>query len=254
MVIYGVNPVLEALRSGRVEALVVGHRRQGRLDELLHLAERRGVRVRRAEADELNRLASGGVHQGVVATIRPPEPRSVGDLVDAAAPALIVVLDGIEDPHNLGAIARTAEVAGASGLVVPTRRAAPLTGAAVKASAGALAHLPVASVVNVARALAELQSAGVWTVGLDAAAPQTIYDIDLCLPVALVVGGEGRGLRHLVRERCDWLAALPQRGQVASLNASVAAGIALFEAVRQRLVSARGSSGEGGAGGEGNPR
>ena len=180
MVIYGVNPVLEALRSGRVEALVVGHRRQGRLDELLHLAERRGVRVRRAEADELNRLASGGVHQGVVATIRPPEPRSVGDLVDAAAPALIVVLDGIEDPHNLGAIARTAEVAGASGLVVPRRRAAPLTGAAVKASAGALAHLPVAPVVNVARALAELQSAGVWTVGLDAARPRRRSTTSTC--------------------------------------------------------------------------
>ncbi|MXY25373.1 MAG: 23S rRNA (guanosine(2251)-2'-O)-methyltransferase RlmB [Acidobacteria bacterium] len=234
MVIYGLNPVLEALRGGHVTALTVSRRRQGRLDELLRLAERGRVEVRRAEPDELNRLASGGVHQGVVATIRPPEPRAVRDLVEGGAPALIVVLDGIEDPHNLGAIARTAEAAGASGLVVPTRRAAPLTAAAVKASAGALAHLPVAPVVNVARALAELRSAGVWTVGLDAEAPRTIYEIDLRVPVALVVGGEGRGLRHLVREGCDWLAALPLAGRLDSLNASVAAGIALFEAVRQR--------------------
>ncbi len=235
MVIYGVNPVLEALRGGRVTVLTVSARRHGRLDELLRLAERGRVEVRRAEPEELNRLASGGAHQGVVATIRPPEPRAVRDLIEAGKPALIVVLDGIEDPHNLGAIARTAEAAGASGLVVPTRRAAPLTAAAVKASAGALAHLPVAPVVNVARALAELRSAGVWTVGLDMEAPRAIYDVDLSLPVALVVGGEGRGLRHLVRESCDWLAALPMAGRVGSLNASVAAGIALFEAVRQRL-------------------
>ena len=251
MVIYGVNPVLEALRGGRVTALTVSARRQGRVGELLRLAEQGRVEVRRAERDELNRLASGGAHQGVVATIRPPEPRAVRDLVEDGAPALIVVLDGIEDPHNLGAIARTAEAAGASGLVVPTRRAAPLTAAAVKASAGALAHLPVAPVVNVARALAELRSAGVWTVGLDAEAPRTIYEIDLRAPVALVVGGEGRGLRHLVREGCDWLAALPLAGRLDSLNASVAAGIALFEAVRQRLDGGSGAPSGGRAGGTG---
>lgn len=235
MVIYGVNPVLEALRSGRVTALTIGAGRRERLDELRALAERQQVHVRRADVNELNRLASGGTHQGVVATIRPPEARGVTDLIGAGAPALIVVLDGIEDPHNLGAIARSAEAAGASGLVVPARRASPVTAAAVKASAGALAHLPVAPVVNVARALAELKAAGVWTVGLDAEADRSLYEIDLRVPVALVVGGEGRGLRRLVRTRCDWLAALPMEGRVTSLNASVAAGIALFEAVRQRL-------------------
>ena len=247
MVIYGVHPVIEALRSGRVTALAVSVRRQSRLAELLREAGRRGVSIRRAEPDELNRLASGAAHQGVVATIRPPEPRAVRDLVEAGMPALIVVLDGIEDPHNLGAVARTAEAAGASGLVVPTRRAAPLTAAAVKASAGALAHLPVAPVVNVARALAELRSAGVWTVGLDPEAPRTIYEVDLRVPVALVAGGEGRGLRRLVRESCDWLAALPLAGRVGSLNASVAAGIALFEAVRQRSAGRGGGGGGGGA-------
>ena len=235
MVVYGVHPVLEALRSGRVTALAVGAGRRERLDELLALAERWQVDVRRADARELNRLAAGGVHQGVVATIRPPEARAVTDLIGAGAPALIVVLDGIEDPHNLGAIARSAEAAGASGLVVPARRASPVTAAAVKASAGALAHLPVAPVANVAQALAQLKEAGVWTVGLDAAAERSLYAMDLRAPVAIVVGSEGRGLRRLVRARCDWLAALPMEGRVASLNASVAAGVALFEAVRQRL-------------------
>lgn len=235
MVVYGVHPVLEALRSGRVTALAVGAGRRERLDELLALAERWRVDVRRADARELNHLAAGGVHQGVVATIRPPEARGVTDLVGAGAPALIVVLDGIEDPHNLGAIARSADAAGASGLVVPARRASPVTAAAVKASAGALAHLPVAPVTNVARALVQLKEAGVWTVGLDAAAERSLYATDLRGPVALVVGSEGRGLRRLVRARCDWLAALPMEGRIASLNASVAAGVALFEAVRQRL-------------------
>ena len=235
MVVYGVHPVLEALRSGRVTALAVGTGRRERLDELLALAKRWRVDVRRADARELDRLAAGGVHQGVVATIRPPEARAVTDLIGAGAPALIVVLDGIEDPHNLGAIARSAEAAGASGLVVPARRASPVTAAAVKASAGALAHLPVAPVANVAQALAQLKEAGVWTVGLDAAAERSLYAMDLRAPVAIVVGSEGRGLRRLVRERCDWLAALPMEGRVASLNASVAAGVALFEAVRQRL-------------------
>ena len=248
MVIYGVNPVLEALRSGRVTALTVGTGRRERLDELLALAERRQVDVRRADARELNRLAAGGAHQGVVATIRPPEAREVSDLIGGGGPALIVVLDGIEDPHNLGAIARSAEAAGASGLVVASRRASPVTAAAVKASAGALAHLPVVPVVNVARALAQLKEAGVWTVGLDAEAPRAIYDVDLRMPVALVVGSEGRGLRRLVRKRCDWLAALPMAGRVGSLNASVAAGIALFEVVRQRSVGANTRPAHGQAG------
>jgi 23S rRNA (guanosine2251-2'-O)-methyltransferase len=145
-----------------------------------------------------------------------------------------VVLDGIEDPQNFGAIARVAEAAGAAGLVVQKRRSAPVTGAAVKASAGALAHLPVVSVVNLPRAIGELKAAGIWTVGLDSDAEQSIYSIDLRVPLALVIGAEGRGLRRLVREKCDWRVSLPMMGLVTSLNASVAGGIALFEAVRQR--------------------
>jgi 23S rRNA (guanosine2251-2'-O)-methyltransferase len=162
---------------------------------------------------------------------------SVEELVRTAdPPALLVVLDGIEDPHNLGAILRTADAAGAHGVVLQKRRSAALDGAAAKASAGAVAHVRIAEVVNIARAIGELKEAGVWTIGL-AAQATTHYDgIDFTLPTAIVVGAEGEGLRRLVRERCDRLASIPMAGHVGSLNVSVAAGVALFEAVRQRRL------------------
>lgn len=238
MTIFGVRPVIEALRAGRVTALTVSMRRRRGLTELLELADRRQVRPRRVDPVELDRLAGGAAHQGVVATVRALDTYGVSDLVAIRTPPLILVLDGIEDPRNLGAIARTLDAAGGSGLVVPERRAAPVTGAAVKASAGALVHVPLAPVVNLPRALGELKAAGVWTIGLEAEADQSLYDLDLRLPSAFVIGGEGRGLHRLVRERCDWRAALPMRGRVSSLNASVAAAAALFEAVRQRSAAA----------------
>jgi 23S rRNA (guanosine2251-2'-O)-methyltransferase len=236
MIVYGLNPVLEALRAGRVTALRVGVRGGERMRELLTLADARGVRVQRVEPDLLDRLSGGGVHQGIVADVDDaPTDYTVEDLVRGASGVpLIVVLDGIEDPHNLGAILRTADAAGADGIVIQTRRSAALGGAAAKASAGAIAHAKIAQVVNIARAMDELKDAGIWTVGL-AGEAQTPYDaIDLRAPSAIVVGAEGTGLRRLVRERCDFLAAIPMRGHVGSLNVSVAAGIALFEAVRQR--------------------
>ncbi len=239
MLIFGVKPAIEALRAGRVTALAVSVRRQRGLAELIELAARRRVRLRRVERSELDRLAEGAVHQGVVATIRPPAACAVADLIALRTPPLIVVLDGIEDPRNLGAIARTVDAAGGSGVVLPERRSAPLAGAAVKASAGALIHVRIAPVVNLARALEELKAAGVWTIGLDAGADRSLYDLDLRLPSAFVVGREGRGLHRLVRERCDWRVALPMRGRVSSLNASVAVGVALFEALRQRSAGAR---------------
>jgi 23S rRNA (guanosine2251-2'-O)-methyltransferase len=235
MLIYGINPVLEALRAKRVGELRVSARASGRLDEVIALAVRSGVVVRRVPDVELDRAARGGVHQGVIADVREAASVSVEDLVaKAAGPALIVVLDGIEDPHNLGAILRTADAAGAHGVVRQSRHAAPLGGATAKASAGAVAHVRMAEVVNIARALEHLKAAGVWTVGLAADAPQTYDAMDYSLPTALVVGAEGTGLRRLVRERCDWLVSIPMHGHVQSLNVSVAAGVALFEALRQR--------------------
>jgi 23S rRNA (guanosine2251-2'-O)-methyltransferase len=238
MLIYGINPVREALRAGGVKELRVSDRAGGRALDVAREAEREGVRVRRVSPGDLDRLSRGGVHQGVVAELDAREPVDVSDLIDSAARAraapLIVVLDGIEDPHNVGAILRTADAAGAHGVVLQSRHAARLGGGAAKASAGALSHVRIAEVVNIARAIAELKAANVWTVGLAADSPKLYDHIDLTLPIALVLGAEGTGLRRLVRERCDWLAAIPMQGRVGSLNVSVAAGVVLFEAARQR--------------------
>jgi 23S rRNA (guanosine2251-2'-O)-methyltransferase len=234
MIIYGINPVLEALRAGRVRELRIGGRAGGRMQEVLAVAGERGVRVRRVPAESLDRDARGGVHQGAVALIEGTRDYSVEQLLrGAAGPPFLVVLDGIEDPHNLGAILRTADAAGVDGVIVQSRRSASLGGAAAKASAGAVAHVRMATVVNIARTLDELRQAGVWTVGLTGDAATSYDRVDFTLP-AVVLGGEGAGLRRLVRERCDVLAAIPMRGYVESLNVSVAAGVTLFEAVRQR--------------------
>jgi len=235
VIIYGINPVLEALRAGRVKELRVGDRADDRLKRLLALAAERGVRVRHVPADALERESRRGVHQGVVAEVDTAADYSVDEIVRGASGApLVVVLDGIEDPHNLGAILRTADAAGVDGVVIQSRRSAARDGVAAKASAGALAHVKIAEVVNIARAVEELKEAGVWTVGLAGEATESYDAIDYALPTALVLGAEGTGLRRLVRERCDRLASIPMRGHISSLNVSVAAGIVLFEAVRQR--------------------
>jgi 23S rRNA (guanosine2251-2'-O)-methyltransferase len=235
MRIYGINPVIEALRARRVTAIRASPRADERLTAVLRLAAEQGVPIDRVNVRELDRATRGGSHQGVVADVADAAHLSVEDLVVRAKGApLIVVLDGIEDPHNLGAILRTVDAAGADGVVRQSRHAARLDGAAAKASAGAVAHVPIAEVVNIARALETLKDVGVWTVGLVGDAPTRYDQIDLTLPTAVVVGAEGAGLRRLVRERCDWLVSIPMRGHVQSMNVSVAAGIALFEAVRQR--------------------
>ena len=191
--------------------------------------------------DALDRAARGGVHQGVVADVDAPRDYSVEHLVEAAAPGapLIVVLDGIEDPHNVGAILRTVDAAGAHGVVRQARHAASLDGVVAKASAGAVTSVRIATVVNIARAVEELKEAGVWTVGLAGDAPERYDEVDLTLPTAIVLGAEGSGLRRLVRDRCDRLVSIPMAGQVESLNVSVAAGVMLFEAVRQQDEAAR---------------
>ena len=244
MLIYGINPVLEALRTGRVSTIRIATRNDDRFAALLRVAGEKQVSITRVGTGELDRLTRGGVHQGVVAEVREAKSVTVEDLIvnamsstSSSAP-LIVVLDQIEDPQNVGAILRTVDAAGADGVVRQSRHAARLDGAAAKVSAGAVAHVKIAEVVNIARALEALKDAGVWTVGLAGDAPKRYDEIDLTLPTALVVGAEGTGLRRLVRDRCDWLASIPMRGHVDSLNVSVATGIALFEALRQRARKA----------------
>ena len=239
MVVFGINPVLEALRAGRVRRVRVGPRgdkRDSRMDEALALAQSSRIPVERVEQAALDRAARGGVHQGIVAELEAPENHSVEELVAAAAPQspLIVVLDGVEDPHNVGAILRSADAAGAHGVVRQARHAASLDGVAAKASAGALSHVRIATVVNIARALDELKDAGVWTIGFVGDAAEDYDVVDFTLPTAIVVGGEGEGLRRLTRDRCERLVRIPMSGAVSSLNVSVATGVALFEAARQR--------------------
>lgn len=236
MTIYGINPVIEALRAGRVRRVLIGPRLDARIDSAVALARESGVALERVDTRNLDRLARGGVHQGIAAELTPAPDYDVRGLVAMAAPEqpLLLVLDGIEDPHNIGAVLRVAEAGGCHGVVRQARHAAPLDGAAMKASAGAAAHVRIATVVNIARAIAELSDAGVWTVGLAGDAPDHYDDLDLTLPTAIVLGAEGRGLRRLVRERCDRVVSIPMRGSVGSVNVSVAAGIVVFEAIRQR--------------------
>jgi 23S rRNA (guanosine2251-2'-O)-methyltransferase len=241
MLVYGINPVLEALKARRVTALRVASRADDRVRQIERIAGEQGVSIRRVGAEELDRAAGGSAHrhQGVIADVNDVAHLGVEDLIAGAAGVpLIVVLDSIEDPHNVGAILRTVDAAGADGVVRQSRHAAPLGGATAKASAGAVAHVRIADVVNIARSLEALKDAGVWTVGLAGDATKRYDEVDYTLPTALVVGAEGTGMRRLVRGRCDWLVSIPMRGHVQSLNVSVATGIVLFEAVRQRRVAA----------------
>lgn len=234
--IYGVHAVFEALASRRqpIERIHIAREAQsGKVKEILNLARERGVPVRKEERVVLDRMARGEVHQGIIAVSGEVGYADFEVLFKGDKP-LIVVLDGVEDPHNLGAVIRTAEACGASGIVVPERHSAPLTATVVKASAGASAHLPVVRVKNVVNAIDEMKERGVWVVGVDTAGTKDWTGFDYSGPVALVLGGEHRGLRRLVREHCDALVRLPMLGKIASLNISVAAGVVLYEVVRQR--------------------
>jgi 23S rRNA (guanosine2251-2'-O)-methyltransferase len=243
MLIFGINPVLEALRAGRVARLRVADRGGPRIGELLGLAAAGGIEVQQVSRAILDHAAHGGAHQGVVAELHQPRDWTPADLVrEAQGSPLIVVLDGIEDPHNVGAILRTADAAGADGVVRQSRHAAALGGAAAKVSAGAIAHVRMAEVVNIARAIEELKASSVWTVGLAADGDKRYDSLDLTLPTAVVLGAEGTGLRRLVRDRCDWVVSIPMQGHVESLNVSVAAGVILFEALRQRRTRRPGAT------------
>jgi len=234
--ICGVHAVYEALASQRlpIERIHIAREAHSpKLKEILDLARNLGVPVRKEERAVLDQLAQGSLHQGIVAISGALAYSDFETLFKTDKP-LVVVLDGVEDPHNLGAVVRTAEACGASGIVVPERHAAPLTATVIRASAGASAYLPVVRVKNLVAAIEELKGRGLWVVGVDPTGTQEWTRFDYTGPIALVLGGEHRGLRRLVRERCDALVRIPMLGKVASLNISVAAGVALYEVVRQR--------------------
>jgi 23S rRNA (guanosine2251-2'-O)-methyltransferase len=236
--ICGINPVLEALGARERHfdrLLVVKGLRNRRVSEAIARASHLGIPLRFEAREMLDRMAGGVPHQGVIAVVSAKPLMDLDTVLDQAkTPALLVVLDGVEDPRNLGAIIRTAEAAGADAVVLPDRHSAGLSETVARASAGALEYVKVAQVGNLVQALERLKERGVWTVGFDAAGTERWDAVDLRKPVALVLGGEGRGIRRLVREHCDHLVSLPLFGHVGSLNVSVAAGVALYEAVRQR--------------------
>lgn len=237
--IHGLHAVLEAIERtpDRVARVVVAQgREEGRLRPLLAAARKAGVAVRREPAAAVDRLAGkGAVHQGVLALLAEAPYADPDDLVAGApSPALFVVLDGVEDPHNLGAVIRSAAATGAHAVFLPEHHSAGLSAGAVKASAGTALGFPVAKVGNLATFLERLKAKGVWVIGLDAEGAPLWSGFDLKQPVALVLGGEGKGLRRLTRERCDVVLSIPISAKVESLNVSVAAGIALYEVLRQR--------------------
>jgi 23S rRNA (guanosine2251-2'-O)-methyltransferase len=236
-ILSGVNPVLEALRAGRpFERIVIAKGAGGgRLQEIIEMARHAAVPVRFEPREGLDRLSGTPAHQGVVALAA---AKPYADLDDVAGGArLLVVLDGVEDPHNLGAIIRTAHGAGAGAVVIPERRAAGLTDVVAKAAAGALEYLPVVRVGNINRALENLKQRGYWIYGLDERGGEDYDKVDYGAPAALVFGAEGKGLHELVRRHCDLLVRIPMAGEVSSLNVSVAAGVVLFEWRRRQKTN-----------------
>ena len=241
-VVYGVNPVRELLRGGGEGLaelwLAEGAVRGGAVAELERLGRAAGAKVRHAPRPKLDRLAGTDHHQGIVAVVADFRYADVEELLAAAAasgrPALLVVLDGVEDPHNLGAVIRSAHALGAHGVVIPKDRAVGVTPAVAKASAGAVERCPVARVTNVSKTIEAMKEAGIWSVALAADAGKPLGEIDLRGPVALVLGSEGEGLRPLVRRTCDLAAAIPMTGGFESLSVSASAAVALYEVARQR--------------------
>jgi 23S rRNA (guanosine2251-2'-O)-methyltransferase len=237
-VFSGINAVTEALKANpaRIERVCIERgQKNPRIQEIVDLARHCHVRISFEDKSWLDRKTEGGRHQGVLcyasemATFEPDEI-----LAQAKSPGLLLILDGIEDPHNIGAILRSAEAAGADGVFLPHHRSSGLTSTVVKASAGATNHVKICRIPNVVQLIAMLKKQGYWVAGLDASADRPIWQQDLAVPIALVLGNEGSGLHRLVKEKCDFTLSLPIRGNVSSYNVSVAAGIALYEVLRQR--------------------
>jgi len=239
--LYGINPVREALLSegNRPDKIYLLSGRGGKaVDEILILAKRKKISILISDRTTLTRIAGTDKHQGVVAFVSSGAYHDLETLLERGREGkrlpFLFLIDGVEDPRNLGAIIRTVDAAGGDGLVIPTRRAAGLSATVAKTSAGALSHLPVARVVNLSRAIERFKQEGIWVLGLDAAAEKPYDQYDFRAPVAIVVGGEGKGIRRKTLEACDETLSLPMHGHVGSLNVSVALGIVAYEVLRQR--------------------
>jgi len=240
-IIYGINPVLEALRGNRraFELFVSREGNDRRFARLLQLAKEREVPIRERDKIDLTRLCGTGHHQGALLRVEAFAYAEVTDILErlrtTGEKGLLMVLDRVQDPRNLGALIRSAACAGAHGVIIPRDRAAAVTATVEKASAGAVETIPVAQVANIAQTLEDLKREGFWIYGASEEADTSLYDVDFRVNAAVVIGSEGRGIRPLVLRKCDYLIAIPIRGGVHSLNASVAAGVVLFEIVRQRI-------------------
>ena len=239
-VIEGRNAVIEAFRAGKTvdKLFVLEHCKEGSMNTVLREAKKHDTIINYVKKERLDQMSETGKHQGVIAYIAAFEYATVDDILkkaeDKGEPPFVVILDDIEDPHNLGAIIRTANLAGAHGVIIPKHRAAGLTATAVKASAGAVSYTPVAKVTNISKTIEELKDNGLWFVCADMGGT-TMYDLDLKGPIGLVVGNEGKAVSRLVKEKCDFIASIPMFGDIDSLNASVATGVLAYEIVRQRM-------------------
>lgn len=239
--IYGRNPVMEVLKSGReIEKILLQKGAEGSVKKIEGMAKERKIPIQYLEKVALDRLAGTGSHQGVAVSVSAHAYCDTATLLTAAAEKgeapFLILLDGLEDPHNLGAILRTADGAGAHGVIVGKHRAVGLTGTVAKASAGAIEYVPVARAANLVKEIEELKKAGLWICGCDMDG-ETYWEKDLTGPIALVVGGEGQGISRLVREHCDFTVSIPMEGEINSLNASNAAAVLMYEVNRQRAVS-----------------
>ncbi len=240
-VLYGLHPVEEAIRSGgrRLEYVLISRERAPKLDHLVELCRVAGVRVSLENKDQMTKIAKTDAHQGVVAAVRERQFLTIEDLLRAKGKLerkFFLALDGVEDPHNLGALLRSADGAGVDGVILPERRSAPITGVVAKTSAGASEHVPIARVTNITRALEQMKKANVWVIGLDERGTPDYTDFDFDADCCLVLGAEGAGLHDLVKKTCDHLLRIPMAGSVSSLNVSVAGAVVMYEALRQRTT------------------
>jgi 23S rRNA (guanosine2251-2'-O)-methyltransferase len=239
-VLYGLHPVEEAIRSGgrRLEYVLLARDRSPRLDALAELCRMAGIRVSAQTKDQLTKLARTDAHQGVVAAVRERKFLTIEDIIAtrgrSGGARFFLALDGVEDPHNLGALLRSADGAGVDGVLLPERRAAPISAVVAKTSAGASEHVPIAKITNITRALEQMKRANIWIIGLDERGTPDYTDFDFSADCCLVLGAEGSGLHDLVKKTCDHLLRIPMAGSVSSLNVSVAGAVVMYEALRQR--------------------